>query len=119
MKKLPSTAMFLSAALGAAAASAGSVKVEIPVHEVDLVVSVDTFAAHLAGAIGRPVWTMLSADCDWRWMRDRDDSPWYPTMKLFRQTRHDDWSDVVARVRDAIVTTSERHLHLHAAASHG
>jgi hypothetical protein len=55
--------------------------------------------AHLAGALGRPVWTLLHADPDWRWMLGRDDTPWYPTMRLFRQPRPGDWAAVMARVR--------------------
>jgi hypothetical protein len=65
---------------------------------LDLVISVDTMPAHLAGALGVPTWTLLHADADWRWMENRDDSPWYPTMRLFRQTTPGDWEPVVARV---------------------
>ena len=65
---------------------------------LDLVISVDSMPAHLAGALGVPVWTLLHADPDWRWMDGRDDSPWYPTMRLFRQPRPGDWRSVVARV---------------------
>jgi hypothetical protein len=53
---------------------------------------------HLAGALGRPVWVLLSFAPDWRWLRDRDDSPWYPTARLFRQSTIDDWTDVVDKV---------------------
>jgi tetratricopeptide (TPR) repeat protein len=66
---------------------------------LDLLISVDTAAAHLAGALGRPVWVMLPRVADWRWLLAREDSPWYPTMKLFRQTRFDDWSHVVERIK--------------------
>ena len=67
---------------------------------LDLVLTVDSFPAHLAGALGVPVWTLLHADPDWRWMADRDDSPWYPTMRLFRQDagRPGDWRPVLDRV---------------------
>jgi hypothetical protein len=65
---------------------------------LDLVVSVDSFPAHLAGALGRPTWTLLHSECDWRWMRDRDSSPWYPTMRLFRQSSPGDWTTVIDRV---------------------
>ena len=65
---------------------------------LDLVISVDSMPAHLAGALGVPVWTLLHADPDWRWMQGRDDSPWYPTMRLFRQPRAGDWAAVIARV---------------------
>lgn len=68
-------------------------------QQLDLIISVDTMAAHLAGALGRPTWVLLHADCDWRWMRDRSDSPWYPTMRLFRQQRYGDWNSAL----DAVV----------------
>jgi hypothetical protein len=71
---------------------------------VDLVVTVDTLYAHLAGALGIPVWILLRADADWRWMRDRDDSPWYPTARLFRQSRPGEWADVARRVRCRLAT---------------
>jgi glycosyl transferase family 9 (putative heptosyltransferase) len=65
---------------------------------LDLVVTVDSMPAHLAGALGVPVWTLLHAGCDWRWMEGRRDSPWYPTMRLFRQPRPGGWAPVAARV---------------------
>jgi tetratricopeptide (TPR) repeat protein len=68
------------------------------IANLDLVVTGDTSLAHLAGAIGRPVWLALKHVPDWRWMFDRDDSPWYPTVRLFRQTRAGDWDGVFARV---------------------
>lgn len=71
---------------------------------LDLVVTVDSMPAHLAGALGVPTWTLLQADADWRWMADRDDSPWYPTMRLFRQPRQGDWSPVVDRVAHALAS---------------
>lgn len=64
------------------------------INNLDLVVSVDTSIAHLAGALGKPVWTLLSFIPDWRWMLNRNDSPWYPNMKLFRQTQLGDWDSV-------------------------
>ena len=70
---------------------------------LDLVISVDTSVVHLAGALGRPVWTLLPHVPDWRWLLDRDDSPWYPTMRLFRQTVSRDWADVIDRVRAELV----------------
>ena len=69
---------------------------------LDLVISVDTSVAHLAGALGRPVWILLPYRPDWRWLLDRDDSPWYPTARLFRQTESRDWQSVVERVHDAL-----------------
>jgi hypothetical protein len=62
---------------------------------MDLLITVDTMAAHLAGALAVPVWVMLPFEADWRWMLDRGDSPWYPTMRLFRQSQPRDWSAVV------------------------
>ena len=69
---------------------------------LDLVVCVDTFIAHLSGALGLSTWLLLPTPCDWRWMTGREDSPWYPTMRLFRQTEPGDWSDVVDRVARAL-----------------
>jgi hypothetical protein len=66
--------------------------------QLDLVVSADTAAAHLAGALGVPVWLALSAITDWRWLRGRDDSPWYPTARLFRQRALGDWAGVFERM---------------------
>jgi hypothetical protein len=68
----------------------------------DLVITVDTMVAHLAGGMGIPVWTLLPFQCDWRWMLARDDSPWYPTMRLFRQTRPGDWAVAMDRVVDSL-----------------
>jgi len=68
------------------------------IENLDLVISIDTSVAHLAGAMGRPVWVLLKSDADWRWLLDRQDSPWYPTMRLFRQSRPGDWNDVFSRV---------------------
>jgi len=74
------------------------------IKNLDLVVTNDTAVAHLAGAMGAPVWLALSTAADWRWLRDRDDSPWYPTMRLFRQTRLGVWEDVFQRIADAMST---------------
>ena len=65
---------------------------------LDLVISVCTSVAHLAGALGRPLWVLLAYNADWRWLEDRDDSPWYPSARLFRQATIDDWRGVAARV---------------------
>jgi len=67
-------------------------------EELDLVISIDTSAAHLAGAMGKPVWILLPLHPDFRWLRDRTDSPWYPTARLYRQTKAGDWTDVLERV---------------------
>lgn len=72
------------------------------VQEMDLILTVDTAMAHLAGALGRRVWTLLSEPADWRWLRGRDDSPWYPTMRLFRQRRPGDWTAVFDEVEQAL-----------------
>jgi hypothetical protein len=72
------------------------------VGQLDLTISVDTSVLHLAAALGRPVWGLLSAKTDWRWMLDREDSPWYPTLRLFRQSRLDDWQEVISRVAVAL-----------------
>ena len=69
---------------------------------LDLVISVDTSVAHLAGALGKPVWILLPFSPDWRWLLDRQDSPWYPTARLFRQSKTRAWQSVVADVRDAL-----------------
>lgn len=75
------------------------------VMNLDLVITVDTAVAHLAGALGRPVWILLPHVADWRWLRNRSDSPWYPTARLWRQSEHGAWSPVVA----AIGETLQRH----------
>lgn len=72
------------------------------IMQLDLVVSVDTSVAHLAGALGKAVWTLLPYSPDWRWMLERDDTHWYPTMRLFRQRRFGEWQDVVGRVVDSL-----------------
>jgi TPR repeat/Glycosyltransferase family 9 (heptosyltransferase)/Tetratricopeptide repeat len=72
------------------------------IANLDLVIAVDTAAAHLAGAMGKPVWTMLAFVPDWRWLLGRVDTPWYPTMRLWRQSLAGDWDGVIARVGDAL-----------------
>lgn len=69
---------------------------------MDLVITVDTFVAHLAGALGRPVWLLLKHDADWRWGLDGDNTPWYPTMRLFRQRERGNWQPVLAELRQAL-----------------
>lgn len=69
---------------------------------LDLVISVDTAVAHLAGALGKPAWTLLKFAPDWRWLLGREDSPWYPTMRLFRQQRAGDWGQPLARLHEAL-----------------
>ncbi len=77
------------------------------ISNLDLVISADTSVAHLAGALGKPVWILLSYVPDWRWLLDRDDSPWYPTARLFRQNDTREWDSVIARVRDSLLTLIE------------
>ena len=73
----------------------------------DLVITVDTAVAHLAGALGKPVWLMLPHFSDWRWMNDRADTPWYPSMTLFRQAAFGGWTDVIQRVADRLKSVPE------------
>jgi hypothetical protein len=68
------------------------------VAELDLVISADTAVAHLAGALAKPVWTLLPYTPDWRWLLERTDTPWYPTMRLFRQARRGEWPPLITRV---------------------
>jgi hypothetical protein len=72
------------------------------IMSLDLVISSDTATAHLAGALGRPVWLLLNSAPDWRWQLNRQDSPWYPTMRLFRQENPRDWSNVINLVQTAL-----------------
>jgi hypothetical protein len=72
------------------------------VQALDLVITVDTAVAHLAGALGVPVWVALPVAADWCWLRARDDSRWYPTMRLFRQTEWGRWEPLFARVAAAL-----------------
>ncbi|MBD2096647.1 tetratricopeptide repeat protein [Trichocoleus sp. FACHB-591] len=72
------------------------------IAQLDLVIAIDTSVAHLAGALGKPVWLLLDTSPDWRWLTDREDSPWYPTMRLFRQTTAGNWPEVIERVSQAL-----------------
>ena len=72
------------------------------VENMDLVISIDTSVAHLAGAMGKPTWVLLKYDADWRWLLERTDSPWYPSMRLFRQARNETWPTVIERVTQAL-----------------
>jgi hypothetical protein len=75
---------------------------------LDLIISVDTSVAHLAGAMGLPLWLLLPHLADWRWMEHRNDSPWYPTARLFRQARPGDWRTLVLSVRDQLRQFADR-----------
>ncbi|MEO7402134.1 MAG: hypothetical protein ABIU95_00530, partial [Burkholderiales bacterium] len=72
------------------------------VGELDLVISVCTSVAHIAGSVGCPTWVLLAANADWRWLAERDDSPWYPSIRLFRQAARGDWPGVIDRVVAAL-----------------
>jgi len=72
------------------------------IENLDLVISVDTAVAHLAGALGKPIWLLNRFDTCWRWLQDRDDSPWYPSLRQFRQPTPGDWHTVISRVRVAL-----------------
>ena len=76
------------------------------VANLDLVVTVDTSVAHLAGGLGRPVWVLLPYAPDWRWQLERNDSPWYPTARLFRQTALGDWTAPLEHVARQLVATA-------------
>ena len=78
-------------------------------EQCDLVISVDTSVAHLAATLGRPVWLLLPFAADWRWLRGRDDSPWYPTMRLYRQQKIGDWDDVFWRLKFDLETWLIKH----------
>jgi hypothetical protein len=75
---------------------------------LDLLISVDTLAAHLGGALAVPTWTLLHTEADWRWMRGRSDSPWYPRMRLFRQPEPGNWQSVIDEVAHALATFAIR-----------
>jgi len=75
---------------------------------LDLVICSDTAIPHLAGSLGVPVWLALPLVPDWRWLLDREDSPWYPTMRLFRQTRCEHWEDVFGRMAAELWKTTDR-----------
>jgi ADP-heptose:LPS heptosyltransferase len=79
------------------------------IENLDLVVTVDTAVAHLAGALGKPVWILVPYVADWRWFQDREDSPWYPTARLFRQSASCDWAPVIERVGAEIRDRFEIH----------
>ena len=83
------------------------------IQALDLVISVDTAVAHVAGALAKPVWVLISEGNDWRWLRDRDDSPWYPTLRLFRQHKRRRWPPTVRVVKGALaaLVASKRPLH--------
>jgi ADP-heptose:LPS heptosyltransferase len=77
-------------------------RVAAQIRAMDLVITIDNSTAHLAGALGVPTWVLLPFAPDWRWMLDRDNSPWYPTMRLFRQATPGDWQGVVRNLQSAL-----------------
>jgi hypothetical protein len=112
---------FFSLQKGPAAADLGQLRASLPLTDLadlcadfadsahamsalDLIISVDTAAVHLAGALGRPVWVLLPTNPDWRWLLGREDSPWYPTARLFRQRGTGDWVELLGRVTQALPT---------------
>jgi hypothetical protein len=78
------------------------------IKNLDLVITSDSAVAHLAGALGAPVWVALPFDADWRWQADKEDSQWYSTMRLFRQSARGDWPGVFARLKDAVATQANQ-----------
>ncbi|MBF0340065.1 MAG: tetratricopeptide repeat protein [Magnetococcales bacterium] len=80
-------------------------------QHIDLLISTDTAIVHLAGGVGRPVWTLLHTACEWRWLQSRSDSPWYPSMRLFRQPGPGEWRGLVEQVRLALADLSETDRH--------
>jgi tetratricopeptide (TPR) repeat protein len=86
-------------------------------EQLDLIISVDTSVAHLAGALGRPIWLLLPFTADWRWLQAREDSPWYPTMRLFRQPKLGDWEAVIEEVHNALCATARQRQTKHSGVS--
>jgi ADP-heptose:LPS heptosyltransferase len=71
-------------------------------QNLDLVITVDTSMGHLAGALGKPVWILIPKAADWRWLLEREDSPWYPSARLFRQQKPGAWDEPMSRLRTAL-----------------
>ena len=117
-------AHFFSLQMGPSVAELASVKAQVtdlaPVtgdmadtaaqmEQMDLIISIDTSMAHLAGALGKPLWVFLSVLPDWRWLLEREDSPWYPTARLFRQTEKGNWLPVIEKMRTALMELITHH----------
>ena len=99
----------LAACVAAVSENATIIETATLIGNLDLVVTVDTMVAHLAGALGCPVWVLLDADADWRWMRRRADSPWYPTMRLFRQMQPGVWGPVIEQLMAELIGLAQQH----------
>ena len=96
LEKLPDLAVDLGPELNEVADTAAVIRC------LDLIITVDTAIAHLAGALAAPVWVALPMVPDWRWLLEREDSPWYPTMRLFRNTHIGPWDEVFGRIKSAL-----------------
>lgn len=96
-------------------ADAGLLPLAAFMQQLELVITVDTLAAHLGGALGIPTWLMLQHSADWRWMVNRADSPWYPSMRIFRQRQQGDWASVADQVRQALAQWHVAGMHIQAA----
>ncbi len=79
------------------------------IENLDLIITIDTSIAHLAGALGKQVWILLKYTPDWRWLLDRQDSPWYPTMRLFRQTTLGDWKTPIQQIMEELSSLAVGH----------
>ena len=79
------------------------------IDQLDLLISVDTSVAHLAGAMGKSVWVLIPSKPDWRWQLDRNDSPWYPSLRLFRQKKLGLWSDVLDDIKAQLLILMQTH----------
>jgi ADP-heptose:LPS heptosyltransferase len=102
-EQLAAAAALAVADLGSGVDEAGAfVDTAAVMQNLDLVVTADTAVAHLAGGLGVPTWIALPYAPNWRWLHDRADSPWYPTLRLFRQTQRGDWGDVFRRMAGAL-----------------
>jgi len=80
------------------------------IENLDLIISVDTSTAHLAGALGKPVWILNRYDSCWRWLRGRSDSPWYPSVKIYQQSKPGDWGGVLEQVKIDLSALALKHL---------
>src|ERR1044071_7609750 len=89
------------------------------IQAMDVVISIDSLPAHLAGALAVPTWLLLQSEPDWRWMENRTDTPWYPTMRLFRQKHSGDWTEVIERVQAELMLIAESSIRASIASGRG